>query len=111
MRNGIAVLTRYIQPQIDRFLGPRNRRRRGSSMGHASRQLGYVRYKDAIFCAPGNNEVILVGLQDFPRARSVSQSASTSPYGQFINDGRKTAPQETYCFPTRSARYAHYYVL
>lgn len=43
-------------------------------MGHASRQLGHVRYKDAIFCAPGNNELILVRLQGFSRARSVSQS-------------------------------------
>ncbi len=68
------MLTRYIQPQIDRFLGPRDGRRRCSSMGHASRQLGYGRYKDAIFCAPGNNELILVRLQGFPRARSVSQS-------------------------------------
>lgn len=68
------MLTRYVQPQIDRFLGPRDSSRRCSSVGHASRQIGYVRYKDAIFRAPGNNELILVRLQRFPRARSVSQS-------------------------------------
>lgn len=68
---GITILTRDIEPQVDRFLSMRDSRRGSPSMGHATRKLGNLRYKNAIVRIPGHNDSVQMwfqGASKFPRS-------------------------------------------